>query len=78
MGLDPEHFVRLPPLRQEYVTNVICLRYRVPGMRQAGMSPEQIARALHAERRALGVRYKNLTPPDMIERQGHVKVSDII
>ena len=37
-------------------------------MRKAGASSEDIARALHAERRALGVEYKNLTPPDMLEK----------
>ena len=68
MGLDPEHFSKLPPLRQEYVTNVVSLRYKVPIMRESGMSSEQIARALHAERRALGVKYKNLTPADELAR----------
>lgn len=32
------------------------------------MSTEQIARTLHAERRALGVKYKDLTPPEMLEK----------
>lgn len=31
-------------------------------MRKAGSSSEDIARALHAERRNLGVKYKELTP----------------
>ena len=31
-------------------------------MRDAGMSSEQIARSLHAERRALGEKFKGLTP----------------
>ncbi len=55
MGLDPEKFAKLPSLRQQYVTQVASLRYRVSAMRKAGMSSEQIARTLHAERRALGV-----------------------
>ncbi len=67
MGLDPEHFAQLPQLRQEYVTNVVSLRYKVPEMRRAGISSEQIARALHAERRTLGIKYKALTPPDELE-----------
>ena len=35
-------------------------------MRGAGASPEQIARALHAERRALGEQFKALTPADKL------------
>jgi hypothetical protein len=35
-------------------------------MRSAGASTEEIARALHADRRALGVKYKNLTPADKL------------
>jgi hypothetical protein len=30
------------------------------------MTSERIARTLHAERRALGVRFKDLTPPDKL------------
>jgi hypothetical protein len=36
-------------------------------MRMGGASAEQIARALHAERRAIGVRYKDLTPQALRE-----------
>jgi len=32
-------------------------------MREAGMGAEQVARALHAERRLLGEQFKALTPP---------------
>jgi hypothetical protein len=35
-------------------------------MRQAGMTSEQIARTLHAERRTLGVQFKSLTPADKL------------
>ena len=45
---------------------VEALATRVPGMRQAGMGSEQIARALHAERRALGEQFKALTPADKL------------
>ena len=44
------------------------LATRVPGMRQAGMSSEQIARALHAERNALKVSYRELSPADAVRR----------
>jgi RHS repeat-associated protein len=58
---------RLCPLRQRYVDAVKKLAEKVPGMRKSGMSSEEIARALHAERRALGVQYKDLTPPGLLE-----------
>jgi hypothetical protein len=32
------------------------------------MSSEDIARAMHAERRALGVTYKDVSPPELLER----------
>lgn len=35
-------------------------------MRQASMSSEQIARTLHAERRAIGEQFKALTPADKL------------
>lgn len=56
----------LPALRGQYVGAVEALATRVPGMRQAGMGSEQIARALHAERRALGEQFKALTPADRL------------
>ncbi len=37
-------------------------------MRAKGMSSEQIARTLHAERRALGVKFKELTAPEVLEK----------
>ena len=68
MGIEPAHFAQLPRLRQEYVTNVVSLRYQVPLMKKSGLTAEQIAHSLHAQRRALGVRYKDLTNPDLLER----------
>lgn len=50
-------------LRRQYVEEVQMLAGKAEVMRLAGSSQEQIARALHAERRDLGVKYKNLTPP---------------
>lgn len=38
------------------------------GMRQSGSSLEEIARAMHAERRALGIKYKDLTSADLLEK----------
>jgi uncharacterized Zn-binding protein involved in type VI secretion len=53
----------LPPLRQEYEAAVRDLAKKGEAMKQADHSPEEIARTLHADRRALGVKYKALTPP---------------
>ena len=58
----------VPVLRQQYVDAVTALRSNIPTMREAGMSSEQIARALHAERRVLGEKFKSLTPPDMLQK----------
>ena len=58
----------VPALRQAYMEEVAGLSGRATSMREAGASSEDIARALHAERRALGVKYKNLTPPDELAR----------
>ncbi len=55
-------------LRLEYVSRVNALTNKATAMRKAGASGESIARTLHAERRALGVEFKNLTPPDMLEK----------
>jgi len=53
----------VPVLRQQYVDEVNALGVKAATMRQAGTAPEEIARTLHADRRALGVKYKALTPP---------------
>jgi len=37
-------------------------------MRSGGSSSEEIARALHGLRRELGVKYKSLTPGDMLQQ----------
>lgn len=58
----------LPALRQKYVDAVTELGSKIPEMRKTGMSSKQIARALHAERRALGEKFKNLTPSDMLQK----------
>ena len=53
---------QLGPLRGRYVAEVAGLAGRVPVLRAAGASSEQIARELHAARRSLGVTYKKITP----------------
>ena len=37
-------------------------------MSAAGNTPEEIARTLYQMRRDLGIKYKNLTPPGMLEQ----------
>lgn len=58
----------VPALRQAYVDEVAGLSGRAASMRAVGVSSEDIARALHAERRTLGVKYKNRTPADELAR----------
>jgi hypothetical protein len=55
-------------LRQQYVDAVRGLRDRASALRQAGRSPEQIARTLHAERNALKVRIREASPKDAVRR----------
>ena len=55
----------VPPLRQQYVDAVAGIGEVVAEMRAAGSPLEEIARAAHARRRALGVEFKELTPDSM-------------
>lgn len=50
-------------VRAEYTLRVQALAGRVEQMRAAGKGAEEIARTVHAERRALGVVYKEMTDP---------------
>lgn len=56
----------LPPLRQQYVDSVSELKGVADSLRASGADIEQIARALHTERRAIGEQFKSLTPPDKL------------
>jgi hypothetical protein len=58
----------LPPPRQAYVDEVSGLSERANQMRKAGVPPEQIARNLHAERNTIKVKYRKLTPADILEK----------
>ena len=49
-------------VRAEYERKVRALATRADAMHRDGADAETIARALHAERRALAARYKDLTP----------------
>ena len=56
----------LPSLRQGYADAVSELRDIGNSLRAAGVDSEQIARAMHANRRAIGEQFKALTPPDKL------------
>jgi hypothetical protein len=56
----------LPQLRQGYVDAVSELKPMADSLRAAGADAEMVARALHAERRAIGEQFKSLTPPDKL------------
>lgn len=56
----------IPKLRQQYVDEVAGLKDLGLNARASGASPESVARMLHAERRALDVKYKDLTPKDKL------------
>ncbi|MBN1254276.1 MAG: VCBS repeat-containing protein [Deltaproteobacteria bacterium] len=54
-------------LRKSYIAEVEALKEQLLTMEVAGIPRENIAKLLHAQRRALGVKYKNLTPPKKLE-----------
>ncbi len=56
----------LPPLRLAYENEVLGLKEVAKQLKDSGKSAEEIARELHKRRRELGVRYKDLTPPDKL------------
>ncbi|NWB32067.1 hypothetical protein HX886_34650 [Pseudomonas gingeri] len=57
----------LPPLRQAYVDEVKGLEEVVLSLRASGATPEQVARTVSQMRRDIGVKYKDLTPPEKLE-----------
>jgi len=56
----------LPLLRQAYIQEVRTLKDTAAQLRAAGRTPEEIARTLHQMRRDLGIKYKHLTPPELL------------
>lgn len=56
------------PLREAYEAEVKGLARKEEQLRGEGKSPEEIARALHAERRNIGEKYKDLTPPELLKK----------
>ncbi|MCX7569304.1 WXG100 family type VII secretion target [Tumebacillus sp. DT12] len=55
------------PLRQEYENSVKELSTKEQELRAQGLSNKEIAGELHQARRDLGLKYKDLTPPDLRE-----------
>jgi hypothetical protein len=55
--------IKSHPIRMEYESKVRELANLSEELRSNGKSAEEIARTLHEARRALGVQYKDLTPP---------------
>lgn len=56
-----------PTLRVAYETEVKGLSSIANKMRARGSSPEEIARVLHGLRREIGVKYKSLTPDNLLQ-----------
>lgn len=57
-----------PPLRLAYEAEVKDLAKLRDSLRAQGKSSEEIARAMHEARRQLGIKYKDMTPPDILKR----------
>ena len=55
----------LPPLRQQYIDDVASLSDLAS--RASGANAAATARLLHAERNALKLQYRELTPPDLLK-----------
>jgi RHS repeat-associated protein len=56
----------LPLLRQQYIDDVARLKDLANNARVAGANEEATARLLHAERNALKLEYRELSPPDKV------------
>jgi hypothetical protein len=57
-----------PPLRLAYEKEVMDLADLRGQLQAQGKGPEEIARTLNEARRQIGVKYKDLTPPDILEQ----------
>jgi hypothetical protein len=58
----------IPALRKAYVNEVSAIKDLTEALKASGLSEDVIARVVHAQRRYLGTKYKNLTPTDMLEK----------
>ena len=57
-----------PPLRRAYEEEVGNLAKRLEELKSQGKSWEEIAKELSPIRRELGVKYKDMTPPEILEQ----------
>ena len=62
------NFGYLPPLRQKYVKDVYDLQIEVDAMRNAGLSPEEIAHYASSRRNEIKEPILEATPPDFLEK----------
>ncbi|MDD1957602.1 hypothetical protein NP552_21485 [Pseudomonas sp. 8209] len=60
-------FGYLPPVRQNYVKDVYDLQGAVDKMRAGGASAEEVAKYAYGARNELKVKYREYTPPDMLD-----------
>jgi filamentous hemagglutinin len=60
-------FGYLPPVRQNYVKDVYDLQGAVDKMRTSGASVEEVAKYAYGARNELKVKYREYTPPDMLD-----------
>lgn len=58
----------VPALRAAYEAEVKALSSTAEKLKAEGKSSEEIARTLHGLRRELGVKYKALTPDDLLQK----------
>jgi len=60
-------FGYLPPVRQSYVKDVYDLQGAVDKMRASGASTEEVAKYAYDARNELKIKYREYTPPDMLD-----------
>ncbi|HBK22069.1 MAG TPA: hypothetical protein DDZ60_06070 [Planktothrix sp. UBA10369] len=64
----PRDESKLREVRTAYVREVQTISLRVGELRSAGKTDEEIATEVHRLRREIGVKYKNLTPHQELQR----------
>jgi hypothetical protein len=57
-----------PVVRQQYESEVLALTDLASSLRNMGKSSEEVARLVYAERNLLKVKYRDLTPPDLLRK----------
>lgn len=52
----------------KYENEVRLLKEKAKKLKEEGKTSEEIARILHSDRREIGLKYKDLTPPELREK----------